>query len=827
MEQLWNDLRYGIRQLRRNPGFTAVAGISLMLGIAANITIFSILNGLLLRPLPGKNPSELVTVYTSDYSGPLYGASSYPDFLDFQRDNKVFTGLAAYSMQPMLLTPPGGTESVRVVAQLVSANYFDVLGVPAATGRTFLPDDNSGGGRVVVLGYATWERLFAKDAGLIGRNVRLNGQDFTVIGIASEGFQGMMRGLRVDAWVAISAMPELTGRADALNQRGSHGLMIFGRRPQNVSVGQAQANMGAIAGRLYSTYPQNWRNRHGAPRTITVLGEGDSRIAPQLAEPVKLFLRLLMVVVGLVLLIACTNVANLLLARGMSRRKEIAIRLSLGSGRGRLVQQLLTESVLLAGVAGVAGVLLASWATRLLMAFQPPLPVSLAVDLSMDGRVVVFAIALTVGTGVLFGLVPALRATRPDLVPALKDGGTRASVGLHRLFLRSGLVIAQVAMSLLLLIGAGLLLRSMANAHAIDPGFDPRNVLLLSMDLKTQGYTDARGKDFYRELQESVERMSGVEAASFSDRLPLGLDWQRRSITAEGYQPLPGEDMEHHCAGVSPGFFRVMRIPIVRGRAFTSDDAEGAPLAVVVSEAFAHRFWPGQNPLGKWVVLGGYRQAVPADVPRWTVVGVARDAKFNSLGEDPTPFIFFPHRQEYRAAMTLMVRTSGAPGAVLAAIKEKVKAQDAALPLYAVTTLEQLIGTSLVPVRMAATLLGIMGALALVLAGVGIYGVVAYSVSRRTQEIGLRMALGAQKGSILRMVLARGMVMTAIGLALGLITAAGVTRFATFLLYGISPLDPLTFIGVPFTLAAVATLASLLPALRAIRVSPVAALRNE
>jgi predicted permease len=601
--------------------------------------------------------------------------------------------------------------------------------------------------------------------------------------------------------------------------------MVFARRKPGVSVRQAQANLAVIARQLYESYPQNWRNRRGEPRVLTVLSESDSRVIPQAAESVKLFLALLLTVVGLVLLVACANVANLLLARGMARRKEIGIRLSQGASRGRLVRQLLTENLLLALIAGVLGLVLASWTTRLLASFQPPLSVSLAFDLSVDGRVLAFAVLLALATGILFGLVPALRATRPDLVQVLKEEGGGAGGGYHRSILRNGLVILQTAMSLMLLVGAGLSLRSMGNAYAIDPGFHPDNVLLLSMDLKSQGYTPERGKVFYRELQERVEQLPGVEAVSVTDRLPLGLDWQRRSMTAEGQQPAPGEDLEHHYAVVGPDFFRAIKTPIVRGRGFTAADTEGAPEGVVVSEAFAQRFWPGQEPLGKWIVLGGYRGGVPAEARRWNVVGIAGDAKYTTLGEEPMPFVFFPHRQQYTATMTLLVRTGGAPRALLGAVRENVKALDPLLPLFGVTTLKEYVGTSLVPVRMAATLLGVMGALAVILAGVGIYGVVSYTVSTRTQEIGLRMALGAQKADILRMVLGQGMAMTLTGVTLGLAAAAGLTRFMTFLLYGISPLDPLTFLGIPLLLFLMALAASLVPALRSTRVAPADALR--
>jgi predicted permease len=813
--------------MKRSPGFTAVAVLSVVLGITANITIFSLMNGVLLRPLPGKNPGELVTIYTSDYSGPLYGASSYPDFMDFQQKSEVFDGLAAYAMEPMLLTQAGGNEGVRVFGQMVSGNYFEVLGITAILGRTFMTGESTSDrpAPVVILGNHTWQRQFGGDPDIIGKSLQLNGQNFSVIGVTPEGFHGLMRGLRTDVWVPLGIMPHLTGRPNLLQERSNRGLSLFGRRKPGLSVDQVRANITVIAEQLYESYPQDWRNRHGDPRVVTVLPESSSRVAPVAAEPVKLFLALLLVVVGLVLLIACSNVANMMLARGSARRKEIAIRLSQGAGRGRIVRQLLTESLLLAGIAGAVAGLLAMATTRLLEAFQPPLPVSLSLDLSPDWRVLVFAACLALVTGILFGLAPALRATRPDILSALKGDSGADRHG--RSLFRWGLVIGQVAISVLLLVGAGLLLRSMGNANAIDPGFDPDNVLLASIDLDSRGYPETRGRVFFADLQERIGRLPGVEEVSITDRLPLGLDWQRRSMTAEGQQPAPGEDMEHHYATVDSGFFRVMKMPLLKGRSFSPTDEAGAAGVVIVSEAFARKFWPRQEPLGKWLVLGGYRDGVPSSAQRWTVIGVAGNAKYNSLSEDETPFVYFPHRQEYTGAMTLLIRTKEDPGVMASAVRENLKAMDEAIPIYGVTTLDQYIGTSLVPVRMAAVLLGIMASLALILAGVGIYGVLAYEVSRRTSEIGIRMALGAQRTNILRMVLRQALVMTGIGSIIGLIAAAGMTRFASFLLYGISPLDPQIFGAVPLLMTGLALLASLMPSLRATRVTPMEALRYE
>ncbi|MGH9794516.1 MAG: ABC transporter permease [Candidatus Acidiferrales bacterium] len=827
MEKLWQDLKQAARMMGRAPGVTVVAIITIALGIGANTTIFSLVNAVLLRPLPGRDPGRLATVYTADFSGPLYGASSYPDYLDFRDGNEVFSGLAAYTVQPLLVTAATG-DSFRVLGEAATANYFDVLGLTPLYGRAFLPAEESNPGQhaVAMISHGLWQRRFGADPAVVNSKIAVNGRAFTVIGVAREGMAGLMRGVAVDVWTPMSMQPVITQRPDTLEQRGSRGYFVIGRLKPGVTLEQARANMSLIGQQLHAEYPDNWRNRLREPRQVSVLPESASRVPPFAREPVTMFLVLLLSVVGLVLLIACANVANLQLSRAIARRREMAIRVALGARRGQILRQLLTESLLLALAAGGVAILIALWTTSLLMNFRPPTPVPVALDLGLDSRVLLFTLGISMLTGILFGLAPALRASRPEQVQALKDEGGSVGGGWRRGHMRNALVVAQVSLSLLLLIASGLFLRSLANAQAIDPGFDSRNVLLFDVDLEPSGYDTTRGQNFFRELQGRLAALPSAESATVATRLPLDLQWSRGSVQIEGYQFAEGEDREVRFSHVGPGYFRALRTPLVMGREFQTSDTPESLQVVIVNEAFVRRYWPGQNPLGKHITrarrVGGEFQPFVLEV-----VGLARDGKYNSLGEEPTPYIFYPHSQDYRAAVTVALRTQSEPTALVDAARATVRSLDASLPVFNVRTLDAQMGIALLPVRMAATLLGVMGGLALVLAAVGIYGVISFAVSQRTREIGVRMALGAQRRDILGLVLRSGMTLTLIGCAIGLAAAAGVTRFLTFLLYGISPLDPVTFIGIPALLAGVALLACWIPARRAARVDPMVALRYE
>jgi predicted permease len=818
VEQLWSDVRLAARLLARSPGFTVVAIVSLALGVGANTTIFSLLNAFLLRPLAGREPARLATVYTSDYSGPRYGASSYPDYLDFRSGSRVFEGLAACGMKPLLFTEGG--DSRRVLAQLVSGNYFDVLGLRAAYGRTILPaEETPGQNPVVVLSDSFWRSRFAADPAVVGRAVALNGKPYTVVGIGPAGFTGFVRGIGVDLFVPLAMDRSLTG--DPLESRGTRGLLLIGRLRGGARVEEAQAELAIVARRLHDGFPDNWTDRRGEPRAVSVLPEDASRVLPMVRGAIAAFLGVLFAAVGLVLLIACTNVASLLLARSNARRREVAVRIALGAGRARLVRQLLAESLLLSVLAGLVGTALAALALQLILAFQPPLPFSLALGLELDRRVLLFTLLLSLATGVSFGLLPALRASSASPVEALKARGGEAPRR-RRVGMRDTLVVAQVAGSLVLLVGAGLFLKSLARAQAIDPGFDPERALVFSLDLAAQGYDEARGAAFYATLQDRLAAVPGVTTVSFSTSLPLTLGSERRSFRAVGYQPGPGEELAVPSSFVGADYFETMRTALRRGRGFTSRDVPGTRPVVVVNEAFVRRFWPGREGLGERLVLPWKDGEVEMEV-----IGVARDGKYASLGEEPTPYIFYPHRQLYRSQMAVVVRTQGDPTAVLPQLRRQVAALDATLPVYDVKTLVAHLGTALFPARAAATLLGLTGALAVVLAAIGLYGVLAYLVTLRTREIGVRMALGASREDVVRLVVGRGLRLAGAGLAIGLVLAGSVTRFAAFLLYGTSPLDPATFGAVAVLLLGVALAAAWRPARRAAGVEPLVALRED
>jgi predicted permease len=819
MHTLLRDLRYGVRLMARTPGVALAAIVSLGLGIGANSAIFSLLNAVLLRPMPVASPDAVVAVYTSDYSSTKYGSSSYPDYLDFRQRTAVLAGLAAYQLRPLSMN--AGADTEMAFAELVSGSYFPVLGVGAARGRVLTDqDDRPGAAPVAVISHALWTRRFGSDSTVVGHTLQFNGQPFTIVGVAAREYTGAMRGLAIDAWVPLAAARSLAhGGRDATEQRGSRGLLLIGRLRPGVTVSQAQAAFDVIAAQLYAAYPQQWRTIRHTGRSISVVSERDSRLHPDLTGPVAGFMALLMVVVGLVLLTACANVANLLLARGAARAREIGVRLALGAGRRRLIRQLLTESLLLAIAGGVFGLAVAWWGTRALMSFKPPVPIPIALDVTLDSAVLLFTIALSFTTGLVFGLAPALHASRTDIMPVLKDDV--ASRGHRRSKLRSAFVVAQVACSMLLLVGAGLFVRSLQQARSIDLGFDPSSMIAMSLNPSLHGYDEARGRALYDRLLGRIHALPGVRAASVAESVPLWLFGSRRGTTIEGYQPQPGEDTETAYNVVGPRYFETMGIPLLRGRSFQEGDRSGSPPVVVVNEAFARRYWPGADPLGKRLSAHG------TDGPFREVVGVVRTGKYNTLGEAPRPFYYLPLGQEYQGDVTLHVKVETDPRAMLPIVRAAIREVDATVPLFDAKTMDDQMLMALLPARLAGTLLGGFGVLALLLAAVGVYGVMAYSVAQRTREIGVRMALGAGAPDVLRIVIGEGARVTAIGLVIGVSAAIGLTRFVASLLYGITPTDLVTFGGAVAVLAGTALAACYLPARRAMRVNPVVALRYE
>ncbi|MGH7481879.1 MAG: ABC transporter permease [Longimicrobiales bacterium] len=809
------DVRYGLRTLVRSPVFTLAAIATLAIGIGANTTIFSLVNAVLLRPPAAvAAPDELVAVYTSDFSGPLYGASSFPDYEAFRTGTAgVLSDVAAYTLRPVTLVERGETR--RVLAELVSPNYFEALGVRLPVGRGFTSaEGRPGAAGVAVVSYALWQSALGGGADVLGRELHLNGGTFTIIGVAPAGFNGALRLAPADLWVPVPASAEALGASRA-GERGNRGLFVLGRLADGASVDEAQARLDVLARQLYRAYPAQWENVRGEGRTVTVLPERETRIPPMMRGPALGFLGLLFAVVGLLLLLCCANVANLLLARATRRTREIAVRLSLGARRARLARQLLTESLVLALLGGAAGVLLAFWASDALLSFRAALPIQIALDLSPDARVLGFALAATLVTGLLFGLAPALQATRPDVVRALKEETPQPGSGRARL--RGALVVGQIAISLVLLVGAGLFLRSLQEAANANLGFDPDGVLVASLDLESDGYTEETRRQFHGRLARRLEALPGVEAVALARDVPLSAGWARRGISVEGYEPAEGEDMEFHSNIVGPGYLETMRVPLVRGREFTAADRTGAPGVIIVNEAFARRFWPDEDPLGKRIGRGDQT---------FEVIGVTRTGKYRMLSEEPTPYFYLPYLQ-VGGEMTLHVRAAGELADLARLVRAEIRALDPDTPILGLEPIHERTAFAVLPQRVGAALLGLFSIVALLLAGIGLYGVMAFGVGQRTREIGIRIALGARPRDVVRMILRQGLRLSAVGLGIGLLASAALTRLISGFLYGVGAFDATAFAAVAVLLAAVALLATYLPARRATRIDPVGAIRSE
>lgn len=813
------DLHYAFRQLLRNPGFSMVAAVTLGLGIAGNTIIATLLNTLFFQPLPVPAPDRLVAVYTADFSHGRYGTSSHPDYLDMAQGIPSLEGLTGMSLQPTSVSSDGA-DSRRILLGVVAGDYFGVLRVPLLLGRGFSPDEiHPGGGPAVVLSHALWSTAFGSDAGIIGRSVRLGGVPFTVVGVAAAGYSGLLRGVTEGAWVPIAADPLLRPGSEEFTSRGSRGTLLYGRLRPGARVESAQAEATVLAARMLAEYPDSWRNIQGTGRAITVLPESQVRVLPMIRGQVLGVGALFAVVVGIVLLITCANLANLVMARTGARGREFAVRLSLGASRPRLVRQLLVENVVLGAVGGLAGLALSAWITGLASQYRPPLPIPIALDLHPDIRVFLFVALLALLAGVLVGIAPALQASRLSLAPVLKDASP--SGGSHRSRMRDAFVVMQVGLSLVLLIGAGLFLRSLKEAMAIDPGFGARKALIVGVDLGLNGYPAARVRQFQSDLRERVQTLSGVEAVAYASMLPLSMDGGRQNLTIDGYRAAEGEDMEIFSNSVSDGYFETMGLPLAKGRAFTAADREGAPGVVIVNESFVRRYWPGSDGLGRRLSLSG------PDGPFLEVVGVARDSKYQSLYEDPKPYFYRPLGQEIEDRFTLVARTSLDPATLSGPVREAIRALDPSLPLDGVSTLEDHIDLSLLPARIAGIVLGFLGLLGLVLASLGVAGVVAYGVTQRVREIGIRIALGARSGEVVRLVVRDGLRLVAIGVGVGVAIALPLAMLVRRFLYGLSPLDPAAFGGAIAVFGLVAVLASWLPARRAAAVDPMMALRAE
>jgi len=814
MHDILRDLRFSVRMLLKNPMFTVAAVTTLALGIGLNAATFSAVHGLLLRPLPGAEaPDELVQIYR-EWAGIEYGSVSIPHYQDLRdRTSDVFDGVTAWSFEPLAIAAEGRSE--RTMGVVVSANFFQTYGVQPVLGRAFLPgveDRGPGAHPVVVISHGFWQARFGGDPDVIGTTVTLNGYPFEIVGVAPEDFRGPVTFAAPPIYVPIMMSNVLSPAFDRIQARGSNSMTAVARLRDGVTVERAEQSLEAVLLQLGEEYPESYEQQLGH----RVVKQGEAGIHPMFASAQMSMSTVIMVVVGLLLLIACVNVANLFLARARDRRREMGIRISMGAGRGRIIQQLLTESLLFSVLAGAAGLLLARFAVRLLAGFRPPIDGPWAFNVEMSPTVLWFTGGVSLAAGFIFGMAPALQAARPDTVSAVK-GEASAKAGGSRM--SSALVVVQMALSLLLLVSSGLFLRSLQSATRIDPGFEnPRSLALASVDPGLQGYEEPEARAFWDRMLGDVRALPEVTDAALTLYAPLGLDSSDRGIDLPDYEFAENERRSLRYSYVSEGYFETMGIDLVQGRTLArTDDADGAPV-MVVNRRFAERFWPDGSALGKTVQTAGRE---------WQIVGVVETGKYGSLGEDPLEFMYFPYRSIFRSDLTIVARTGGDPQVVLQRLRELVRSADPDLPVYDVRSMEDHMGIALLPARLGGSVLGLFGLLGLALAAVGIYGVMAYSVSQRRRELGIRVALGADRRSVLRLVLGEGLRLTLVGTAIGLLAALGAARLVQGLLYDVRAVDPVAFTLVPATLLAVAALAVYLPARRAAAVDPIRALKSE
>ncbi len=813
LEAVARDVGYAWRSLRRTPGSSAAAILSLALGIGATTTVVCWMQNVLWRPLPGVLEQARVVVLVSSRGG---GNVSLLDLEDVAALDRVFTGATASQVTPASIDVDGRTE--WVYGQVATASFFDVLGVQPILGRTFLPDEDEkpGGDDVLVISEDYWRRRFGGDPSVVGRVVELNRHPFTIVGVVPTPFRGTMAGLAFDFWAPLSMLSEV-GNWDRgfLTSRDARGLHNVARLRPGVSVPQAQAAVSLLDAQLASAYPRT--NRDVRHRVVSLAD------CPNGAQAVMGgTLRLLLAVSLGVLLIVAANVANLLLGRASSRRKEIAIRLAAGASRGRLVRQLATESLVLGLAGGALGVLLASWMVSLLRSFLPSSGImpNLALSYRLDAGTLGYAFVVTLATAVVFGLVPALQASRASVYETLKQGGRSSGAGGSQHRLRQGLVVAEVAVALVLLVGAFLCLRGMRQAEKIDFGFDPDGVLIADLKVGMNGYDEEGAVSLYRRIQQRLAELPGVEEAALASWFPLGLGGCKGwDAYVEGYQRPPGEDTTYEYARVSPRYFAVMRIPLLAGRDFGEQDDDGAAPVAIVNESFARRFWPGQDAVGRRFQSGGVWR---------TIVGVAKAGKYNRLDEGAWPFFYLPYRQGVPDRdLSVAIRTSGDPMSFARALEGTIHELDPRVDVLQTKTLRGHSDAIFFAQRVASVLLALLGGLGVLLAAMGVYAVMAYAVSQRTQEFGVRLALGASEPDLVRLVVRQGLKLAALGVGVGLALSVVVTRLLAGFLFGVSPFDPLALAGVPVFLTLVTVLACWLPARRAARVDPLVALRCE
>ncbi len=814
------DIQYGVRMLLKNPGVTIVAIITLALGIGANTAIFSGVSAFLIRPLAVPRAGELVRPLEVAADRGVSDDLSYPDYLDYRNQSTSFSGLAAEDMIQVALDTEN--QSDVIWGQVVSANYFDVMQVKPIMGRTFTPDEDTvvGGNPVVVLGNSLWERRFASDPNIVGKRIKFNDRQYEVIGVGPKGFVGSKFALALDFWVPFSMVEELRRQPKVLEYRGDHWMNIIGRLKPGVSIEQASAEINGIAKRLNQAYPDERSNDTQAK----VMTEIDARFE-DLGPVFKTGGLIAMAIVGLILLIACANVANLMLARAAARRKEIGIRLALGASRGRLIRQLLTESLILSVLGGGLGLLLALWVTDLMQGFVPVIQYTIITNFfALDSRALVFTLIVSLATGLVFGLAPAWHSSNPDVVPVLKGAQDVVSKGrLSRFNLRNSLVVAQVALSLMVLVCGGLFIKSFRQAQLMDPGFDNPRGLIVSLSPQLVGLDKDQSRNFYHQIVERVGNLPGVEGVGLAQLLPLG-----DSTNSNGPVLKEGETLAKGAAGrsiltnvIGAGYFKAMQIPILEGRDFDDRDQENTQQVTIVNQRLAQMLWPGESAIGKRIFLGVNDKA-PLEV-----VGVVKTGKYRNLAEDPQPFFYYAMAQRRPRTMALVVRSNIEPGALASAIRKEVQTLDRRVPVFAVKTMAEHMTYALWAPNMAATFSLAFAVLAILLSAVGLYSVMAYVVSQRTREVGIRMALGASRQDVLKMIARQGMGLAAVGVVIGLLLALGLVKLVSSLLIGIGGYDVTIFLLVPVLLAGVALVACYLPARRATKINPLVALRYE
>jgi predicted permease len=826
LEALIADIRYALRWLRRSPGFTATAIVSLAVGIGLNTAIFTLVDAVLFRPLPVERPDRLVDVYTNSSDGDTYATASYPDYLDMKAKNDVFTDMLAFSLS--LNAVKIGDASRLALGEVVTGSYFQVLGVRPLIGRALQPgDDRPGAPRVAVISHRLWAREFGSSTTALGRSIRIRNQPYTVVGIAPPRFTGMFPVVAAELWTPLAHVedvepagiidsvpsPEGTGRLD---RRGYRWLFVKGRLEEGATVAAANANLAVIAKQLESAYPATNKDRRAA-----VLRTSDVHTHPDADRMLLPIGAGLMVVVGLVLLIACANVASMLLARASARQREIGIRLAIGASRGRLLRQLLTETIVVCAIGAAAGLGLAAALTRLALAIQLPIPLPLTFALQIDLRVLAFTAAATLVAALAAGLAPALRATKPRVAADLKGDLSTTLVGSRRWALGDGLVAAQIGVTFVLLVVAGLLGRSFAAAGNVQLGFDPDGIAIVSTDVGLVGYDDVRAKEFFERALERVRAIPGVSAVGLAERTAFSINYNRSTVFLPERHTPADKGLTIDSTRVSAGYFEAMGVPIVQGRGFNAADTPASPGVVIVNETLAQTFWPDANPIGRRL----HRSSLTG--PSFEVVGVSADHKISTVGEKPTPYLHFAYTQNPGSGQAIVARTRADAGALVDAIRRELAALEPNVVLLDRQTMRAQVGATLLPARLGALAVGLVGVVAMILAAIGLYGVIAYSVARRTREIGIRMALGAPPARVLGLVMRQGMAVAAAGAAGGAVLAFGAARAVSGALYGISPIDPVAWGGALAVLFGVSALANLIPARRAATVDPSVALRAD